>query len=337
MKNQIIEYSKKIGIDAIGFTKPMVPVHHIKAMKKYKENNLYGTMEWLINKLDIKTSPHRILENAKTVIMIGVNYYYPIQHKEFKMATYSQTREDYHKWLKKIAKELVLFIQKIQKTKYKIFVDTAPIMEKALTAQTAIGWQGKNSCIISKNFGPWLILGTIILDIEIPEDHPTKNMCGICKKCINNCPTSAIISPYVVDSNKCISYLTIEYKGEINPKLENKIQDNIFGCDICLLACPWNRFAKQSFNKETKQDNLLQKLTLSTILKMNENTFLKIFKNKPMERTGYESFLRNAIIVAGNSFNKAYLPLLKNLLKNNISHIINTTCQRAIKKIEEQC
>ncbi len=337
MKNEIIEYSKKLGIDTIGFTKPNIPLQDIEAIKQYKNQKLYGTMEWLVNKLDVKTSPSKILENAKTVIMLGVNYYHPKQNKHFKIAKYSWAREDYHKWLKKTAIKLAKFIQQKQNTKAKVFIDTAPIMEKALSAKTLIGWQGKNSCLISKDFGPWLVLGTIILDTEILEDEPAKNMCGICTKCINSCPTSAIISPYVVDSNKCISYLTIEYKGEIDPKLENKIQDNIFGCDICLLVCPWNKFAKTSSNQDAKADKILQKLKLKTILKMNKNKFIKIFKNKPMERTGYETFLRNAIIVAGNSLNKTYLATLKNILKKDVNNIINTTCQRAIKKIERKC
>jgi epoxyqueuosine reductase len=264
-------------------------------------------MSWLKNNLEVRSNPKNIWNDARSAIILGINYspgYNPLfelknQNKAY-LSVYSR-RRDYHKVIKSKLKALAAFIKHIVKTEVKVFVDTAPLMEKPLANLAGLGWQGKHTNLVSRKFGSWLFLGVILTNLDLDMKNKIKGSCGSCSSCITVCPTKAIIKPYVLDARKCISYLTIEHKTHISKKFRRKMGNRIFGCDDCLAVCPWNKFAKKY--KEIKL-NLIKKLNLpdlKTFLKFQENDFKDYFLGTPIRRLGYDRFMRNVLIAAGNS------------------------------------
>jgi epoxyqueuosine reductase len=258
---------------------------------------MHGEMGWMENYLDKRLDIRKLYPDAKSVISLAINYYSNYQHSEkknkAKISRYAWSK-DYHKILKKRIK---LFYQALKKNEKKlsgsIFVDTAPVQDKLWAEQAGIGWQGKNTNIITREYGSWIFLGGLALNIELEADKLSKDYCGNCTKCIDACPTNAL-KPYQLDARKCISYLTIEYwDKEIPPSFQNKLNNWIFGCDICQDVCPWNRNAQscedESFApiKENIQPNL------NDLLELSEVEFKKRYQKTPVYRAKYQNFIRN--------------------------------------------
>ena len=315
--------AKQIGFDEIGITDLKNFEFHTEKMQDFIQNDYHGEMSWLKEKIDIRKDPKNIWKEAKSAIVLGMNYgpeKNPISELKEKNKAYISIysrRKDYHKIIKSKLKILAKFLQEKSDAQVKVFVDTAPIMEKPLAQAAGIGWTGKHTNIVSKKFGSWLFLGVILTNMEVLKKKEEKLFCGTCEKCKDVCPTDAISKPFILDPRKCISYLTIEHKTNIKKKYRKSIGNRIFGCDDCLAVCPWNKFAKK--HKEIKL-NFIEKLQLpelSKLLKFSEIDYKDFFVGTALRRLGYARFMRNVLIAVANSNNTALVNDIKKKLNDD--------------------
>ena len=337
IKQLAVEY----GFDLCKITKPKLSKTIQKNLKTFIKKKFHGDMYWMENTFDRRKSPNDLWPEAKSAIVLGLNYgpkKNPIyKNKKLNFANISvyADGDDYHKVIKgkmkRFASKLFPILNKENKLDLKVFVDTAPLMEKPLAQLAGLGWQGKHTNLVSKIFGSWLFLGVILLNKEIEIDKPEKDHCGKCNACLKVCPTNAFNKPYEIDARKCISYLTIEYSGKIPNLLMEKIGNKVYGCDDCLSICPWNKFAKAS--SEIKFQQINKNLELSNLLNLSDEDFKKFFSKSAVKRIGRDKFIRNCCIAAGNSKNKKYLKKLKSLFNNEESDIIKHSSLWAINKL----
>lgn len=323
MKTQISEWAKALGFDAVGFAPARLTADAQAGLDGFLERAYHGDMEWMATHAARRRDPQSLWESAKTVLVVGHNYapdYNPLQKLEEAesglISCYAQGK-DYHDIIKKRLKILAERIERELGIDAKIFVDTAPLMEKPLAEAAGIGWQGKHTCLVSRQYGSWLFLGEILLDREMPQDTPETDHCGGCTRCLDICPTQAFDGPRRLDARKCISYLTIEHKGPIPLEFRRAIGNRIYGCDDCLAVCPWNKFAKRSQEiayHATAAD--LPLLSLREVLTWDDGQFRARFSGSPIKRIKRERFLRNALIAAGNSGDKALLPAIVALMND---------------------
>ncbi len=265
-------------------------------LKKWLENKYHGEMLFMENHQEKRIDPKLLFDNAKSVISVGLNYFIKeINNKDtYKIAKFAYGK-DYHYIIKDRLSKLIDLIKEINPdVNARAFVDSAPVMDKAWAQRSGIGWIGKNTCVINKKSGSFFLLGEIITDIELESDQEEKDHCGNCSKCIDICPTNALIAPHVLDARKCISYLTIEYKKDLPNDLKDKFNNYIFGCDICQDVCPWNiKSAVPHNDAELMPDERLVNLTKEDWENLSPKQFKDIFKNTCLERTGYKRIMRN--------------------------------------------
>jgi epoxyqueuosine reductase len=301
IKENIIEYAKNIlNIDAIGFCKPEIPTEDLTNYREYLAKKNYNDMLWLKTRQALREDPKSLMPSAKTAIVLGVNYNKSIKsEKDFQISEYADQQEDYHLWVYHKAKNLATYLKQIYGANSRYFVDSAPILEKVLAKQTSIGWQGKHTCIVSPKFGSWLFLAVVLTDIEISTDTPSKDYCGKCTKCLDACPTGAL-TPYKLDVKKCISYLTIEHKTAFPEDMISKLDNKVFGCDDCISACYFNKFSTPTKHHITQNNTNFPKDLISFLL-LKEDDFKLVFKNTPLQRTGYTALLRNVLIALLNT------------------------------------
>ena len=286
-----------LGFSHVGISKASFLDDEAKKLEIWLNNNHHGKMNYMENYFDLRTDPRKLVDDAKSVITVLVNYYTDKLQKDKnapKISKYAYGK-DYHYIIRDKLNTLYDFIKKeVGEVNARGFVDSAPVMDKVWAEKSGLGWLGKNSNIINRENGSFFFIGELILDLELDTDVPIKDYCGTCTKCIDECPTNAIVEPYVVDGSKCISYLTIELKDELIPsEFKGKMDDWIFGCDVCQDVCPWNKFSKP--HKETWFDphvDLLS-LTIKDWEDLNKETFNKIFKKSAVKRTKYEGLKRN--------------------------------------------
>jgi epoxyqueuosine reductase len=286
-----------IGFDKIGMT-PAIQPPKSDYLKLWLKNDFHGTMNWMATYQDKRRDIQKFFPGAKSVICVGHNYFSPFYHTrrkdKAKISRYA-CGEDYHKIMKK---KLRTFLERLKKLDHEIdgqlCVDTAPIMEKLWAEQAGLGWQGKNTNLITRDYGSWLFLGELIINKELVYDQPMGDFCGSCQACLKACPTEALIEPYVLDARKCISYLTIEYWDRPIPAvLKKKMNSWVFGCDICQDVCPWNKFSKKTYEKRyIPKDNAIE-FDLNELNDLDEPAYKQKFKKSPVLRPGYTNFLRN--------------------------------------------
>jgi epoxyqueuosine reductase len=292
MKEKIIEIANKVGFDLIGFSIcEKVEEEFIDFYITYLKNNYNGEMKYLEKNIEKKFDPKKILQDAKTIISLGVNYYTEIP--EDCLFPRYLTRVDYHIEVKRMLYEFVKELKKLIKDiKYKFFVDSSPIFEKYWARKSGIGFTGKNSLIINKNFGSFIFLSEVIINVEIEPDKEMENLCGNCRKCIESCPTGAIIKEGIIDARKCISYLTIEKKSKLNEIEESYIKkgNKIFGCEICQDVCPFNKNLKETEKLNLKLPEELKNLKIKDIKEIPEE-LKKILKESALKRRFKDLFL----------------------------------------------
>lgn len=308
--NLIKEEALRIGFDIVGITKAIPLKKDFSYYKEWLENGFHGKMDYLKKRAKEREDPALLLNGAKSIISLGINYFcgFPLSIEVEKVnekgwiSNYAWGK-DYHIVIKEKLDNLSEFIKKkIAKTALiKTCVDTSPILEKGYAQQAGLGWIGKNTSLINKNFGSFLFLGEIITDLELEIDKPYKDYCGRCEMCLKACPTSALKAPYILDARNCISYLTIEFKGEIDEKLRKKIGKNIFGCDLCQDVCPWNKKRKITLNKDFYPKMYLFNPLISKLYTLTKEEFNHLFSESPIKRVKYEGFLRNLEIVMENN------------------------------------
>ena len=298
----IKEQAKILGFCACGISKAELLNQDKQFLKTWLDRSLNASMHYMENNFEKRTDPRQLLPGAKSVISVALNYYPKEQQKDTKSPVISKYAygTDYHFVLKDKLKILLSFINKnIAKANGRVFVDSAPVLDRAWAARAGIGWIGKNTNLIVPETGSFVFIGELIVDIELAVDTPIEDRCGSCTKCISACPTNALIVPYLLDSNRCISYLTIENKEEISSSFKGKFENRVFGCDICQDVCPWNSKAKPTQEKAFKPNKKLLELSKEEWHNLDEETYHEIFKKTAVKRAKYSGLRRNIDFLIG--------------------------------------
>ncbi|TVR10787.1 MAG: tRNA epoxyqueuosine(34) reductase QueG [Salinarimonadaceae bacterium] len=299
--------ARTLGFDALHVARPDAIPNAGDDLAEWLANGYQGSMDWMAYTAERRADPLKLWPEARSVILVGMNYgpeCDPLadlaRADRATISVYARNR-DYHDVIKGKLKELAGFLAGRAGGDVKVFVDTAPVMEKPLAQAAGLGWQGKHTVLVSREFGSWLFLGAIFTTVELPADEPESDHCGSCRRCLDICPTDAFPAPYQLDSRRCISYLTIEHKGHIDPALREGIGNRIFGCDDCLAVCPWNKFAQAGREAKLQQRDDLAGLPLADLARLDEAAFRARFAGTPIKRSGRDRFVRNVLIAVGNS------------------------------------
>ena len=297
----------------LGFTRPFVtrlsdtPQMQPIRLSNFIKRNYHGSMEWMAETEIRRAHPNKLWPEAKSAIVLGMNYgpetdplQTPDQPDKATISVYARNR-DYHDIMKGRLKEIAGLIAKHHTADVKVFVDTAPLMEKPLAQRAGLGWQGKHTNLVSREYGSWLFIGTILTTAELEPSPAETDHCGTCRACIDICPTDAFPMSYQLDARKCISYLTIEHKGPIEEPLREKLGNRIYGCDDCLAVCPWNKFAQKASEIKLQARRDLIAPDLAELAALGDAEFRKMFSGSPIKRIGWPRFLRNVLYAIGNS------------------------------------
>jgi len=305
------------GFDAVGIVSPDGIGDAGVNLQTFLDLGWQGDMEWLAAKAHLREHPSALWPNVRSVIVVGANYGRPgdplalLGESDFgSVSVYAQGR-DYHDVLKSRLKRVARWIAERHGAEVKVFVDTAPVMEKPLAAAAGLGWQGKHTNLVSRELGSWLFLGEIFTTLELTPDQAETDHCGSCRQCLDICPTNAFPAPYRLDARRCISYLTIEHKGVIPAEFRKAIGNRIYGCDDCLAVCPWNKFAQTSSEAAFFPRAELTAPSLAELARLDDATFRRVFSGSPIKRTGRNRFVRNVMIALGNSRNGTALPAIE--------------------------
>ncbi len=307
LKRALVERAGALGFDTVRIVRPDAIPLAPERLSAWLEAGYHGSMEWMQDTAERRSDPRALWPEVRSVILLGLNYG-PTENPLAELArkdtgyisVYARNR-DYHDVIKGKLKEAAGFLASKASSDVKVFVDTAPVMEKPLAEAAGLGWQGKHTVVVSRDFGNWLFLGAIFTTAELPADEPERDHCGSCRRCLDVCPTKAFPAPYQLDARRCISYLTIEHKGHIPADLRTGIGNRVFGCDDCLAVCPWNKFAQAGREARLVQREDLAELPLAELSRLDDPAFRTRFSGTPIKRTGRDRFIRNVLIAIGNS------------------------------------
>ncbi|WP_027381835.1 tRNA epoxyqueuosine(34) reductase QueG [Epilithonimonas caeni] len=283
------------GFQSCGISKADFLEEEASHLESWLKNNHHGEMKYMENHFDKRLDPRLLVEGSKSVISLSYNYFpeEKLQNDNFKLAKYAYG-EDYHDVIKEKLRTLVTELQdEIGEFSFRVFVDSAPVLEKAWARKSGIGWVGKNSNLITKKYGSFYFLAEIICDLDLVEDSPVTDHCGSCTKCIDACPTQAIISDKIIDGSKCISYATIELKDQIPDFFKAKMDDWMFGCDICQDVCPWNRFSAPTLEEKFQPNSQLKNFTKKEWKDITQEIFSSVFRKSAVKRTKFAGLKRN--------------------------------------------
>jgi epoxyqueuosine reductase len=309
MRDAISARARAEGFDAIRFASANAPLHAGARLELFLEGGRHGSMDWMERNAERRSDPLALWPEAKSIIVLGVNYapdHDPLASLQYKecgtISVYAQG-DDYHDVIRKKLKRLAGDIAQTYGGEVKVFVDTAPVMEKPLAHAAGMGWQGKHTNLVSRDFGSWLFLASIFTTLEIEPDEAERDHCGQCRRCLDICPTNAFPSPYELDARRCISYLTIEHKGHIPREFRVAMGNRIYGCDDCLAVCPWNKFAQRARESQFHPRGDLRHARLAELARLDDASFRSLFRKSPVKRIGRDRFVRNVLIAIGNSAN----------------------------------
>ena len=309
-----------LGFDAVGFAPAMLAPETRIRLLDFLQAGRHGAMAWLADRTEARSHPPSLWPEARSVVCLGLSY----APAEDPLATLAQPgrgnisvyarHRDYHEVVKGRLKHVAQFIVSRFGGAAKVFVDTAPVLEKPLAQQAGLGWQGKHTNLVSRRHGSWLFLGEIFSTLDLPPDPPHADRCGRCSRCLDACPTSAFPAPYQLDATRCISYLTIEHPGPIPPALRPALKNRIYGCDDCLAVCPWNRFAAATRETKLQARPDLIDPPLAALAALDDAGFRARFAGSPVKRIGRSRFVRNVLIAIGNAGDLSLLPVAAHLL-----------------------
>ncbi|MDK1376905.1 MULTISPECIES: tRNA epoxyqueuosine(34) reductase QueG [unclassified Sinorhizobium] len=307
------------GFDICRITRPDAIPEAPERLRQFLAEGAHGTMEWLAETAERRSDPRVLWSDVRSIVMFGMNYgpeddprAILTKRDRGAISVYAQNR-DYHDVVKGRLKEVATRFAARFGEDVKVFVDTAPVMEKPLAEKAGIGWQGKHTNLVSREYGSWLFLGSLFTTADLDLDESERDHCGSCRACLDACPTGAFPAPYQIDARRCISYLTIEHKGSIEPELRPLIGNRIYGCDDCLAACPWNKFARSASEMKLRPRDDLKEPALNFLLTLDDAAFRAFFSGSPVKRIGRDRFVRNALIAAGNSGERDLVPHCKAL------------------------
>jgi epoxyqueuosine reductase len=289
-------------------------------LRRFLREGWHGDMGWMATTADRRGHPLALWPEARSIVMLGMSYTPegdPLavlgERSRGAVSCYAQSR-DYHDVVKAGLRRVAEALARASGAGVKVFVDTAPLMEKPLAQAAGLGWQGKHTNLVSREHGSWLFLGAILTTAEIEPDRPEADHCGSCRRCLDVCPTAAFPAPYQLDPRRCISYLTIEHKGHIAPEFRTAMGNRVFGCDDCLAVCPWNKFAVAARETRLQTREAARSPPLAALLALDDASFRARFAGTPVKRTGRDRVVRNALIAAGNSGDASLLPMIRRLL-----------------------
>ncbi|MDE2163119.1 MAG: tRNA epoxyqueuosine(34) reductase QueG [Alphaproteobacteria bacterium] len=326
------------GFDAVRFARASAPDKAAGRLDAFLAQGRHGTMDWLARNAERRADPVALWPEAKSVVVLGVNYgpdHEPLddlKDREAGAISVYAKGDDYHDVVKKRLKRLGGFMVERFGGDVKVFVDTAPVLEKPLAQQAGLGWQGKHTNLVSREYGSWLFLGSVFTTLEIEADSPESDHCGACHACLDICPTQAFPAPYQLDARRCISYLTIEHKGHIPHEFREAIGNRIYGCDDCLAVCPWNKFARTSREAQFHPRLELKRALLADLARLDDAAFRDVFRGSPIKRIGRDRFIRNVLIAIGNS-NESALAADAERLLDDPSPLVRAMAVWALSKL----
>lgn len=310
------------GFELCRITTPDAIPDAPERLSAYIEAGYHGTMDWMPETRERRADPRVLWSEVRSIVLFGMNYgpdldprHLQAQPEKGAISVYARNR-DYHDVMKGRLKEIATRFAARAGADVKVFVDTAPVMEKPLAAAAGLGWQGKHTNLVSREYGSWLFLGSLFTTADLATDAAEIDHCGSCRACLDACPTDAFPAPYKIDARRCISYLTIEHKGPIDPQLRAAFGNRIYGCDDCLSACPWNKFAKSAREMKLQARADLLEPDLRFLLTLDDPAFRGFFTGSPVKRIGRNRFVRNCLIAAGNSGSADLAPACLTLLRD---------------------
>lgn len=333
--------AEALGFDAFGIartdSRPDLPEKLHQALAE----GWHAEMDWMAETEERRGDPRRLWSEARSVILLGVNYGPEIDPMDLlaeksvaNISAYARNR-DYHDIIKGRLKELAGLLARRAGADVKVFVDTAPLMEKPLAEAAGLGWQGKHSVLVSRQFGSWLFLGAILTDLDLPPNQPHAESCGSCTRCLDVCPTNAFPAPFRLDARKCLAYYSVEHKGPIPREYRRPMGNRIYGCDDCLAVCPWNKFASVSREAKLRSRPEFERPALADLVQLDDARFRTLFAGSPIKRIGLARFLRNVLIGIGNSQQPAFVPLLEPLL-DDPSPLVRGAAIWAVRRLDPQ-
>jgi epoxyqueuosine reductase len=307
LKDQIRARARSLGFDVCGFASVEAPWPASERLQTYVAEGRHGSMQWMEETLERRSHPRGMWPDARSAVVLGVNYgpdedprAVLAERTKGAISVYARG-DDYHDLIKGRLKQLGGWIGHAFGCELKVFVDTAPLMEKPLAQAAGLGWQGKHTNLVSREFGSWLFLGSVLTTLELEPDAPEVDHCGSCRACLDACPTDAFPAPYQLDARACLSYLTIEHAGPWPERYRLAMGNRIYGCDDCLAACPWNKFAQQGRELKLAARDSLRRPDLAELSRLDDEAFRALFSKSPVKRIRRERFLRNVLYAIGNS------------------------------------
>jgi len=338
LKTALASEARALGFDCVGVTDPGAIADVAKHFRAFLDAGAHGDMDWLAAHPERRADPRVLWAGVRSVIMLGVNYgpdENPLdileQRARGAISVYAKG-DDYHDLIKKHLKALARWLVATSGGEVKVFVDTAAVMEKPLAQAAGLGWQGKHTNLVSREFGSWLFLGAIFTTLDLPRDDADTDHCGSCQACLDICPTAAFPAPYKLDARRCISYLTIEHKAPIPHEFRKAIGNRIYGCDDCLAVCPWNKFAQAGRETKLAARDELRAPELAELARLDDASFRARFTKSPVKRIGRDRFVRNVLIAIGNS-NDAGLAIAAERLLDDESPLVRGAAVWALSQL----
>ena len=321
-RDEIRRRAAGLGFEVCRFTGLDAPWPATARLQAFLEAGRQGDMDWMAATADRRAHPRSLWPDARSAVVLGLNYgpqANPLEGLALRdrglISVYAQG-DDYHDVIKGRLKQLGGWMASRTGAGLKVFVDTAPLMEKPLAQQAGLGWQGKHTNLVSRDFGSWLFLGVILTEAMLTPDAPESDHCGQCRACLDVCPTAAFPAPYQLDARRCVSYLTIEHRGPVDPALRPGLGNRIYGCDDCLAVCPWNKFAQAGREQRLAARDDLAAPALAELAALDDAAFRARFARSPVKRTGRDRFLRNVLYAIGNSGDPALVPAARARLED---------------------
>jgi epoxyqueuosine reductase len=339
LKQLVLAEARAAGFDAARVTTPAaIGATVAERLERFLQEGRHGDMAWMATTADRRRHPLGMWPEARSIVMLGMNYAPGgnplaalVEPSRGAISCYAQC-SDYHDVVKSGLKRVAGALAQESGADVKVFVDTAPLMEKPLGEAAGLGWQGKHTNLVSREFGSWLFLGAILTTAELEADAAETDHCGTCQRCIEVCPTDAFPAPYQLDARRCIAYLTIEHKGHISEEFRTAMGNRVFGCDDCLAVCPWNKFAVAARQTKLQALDGLEAPPLAELLALDEAAFRRRFAGTPVKRTGRDRVLRNTLIAAGNSGDADLVPAVECLL-NDPSPLVRAMAVWALRRL----
>jgi epoxyqueuosine reductase len=341
LKRALAEAAQAYGFDVIGIAPPDAIPEAASRLDLFLADGAHGDMDWLATSRQRRGDPRALWADVRSIVMLGVNYgpsddpLAILQRRERGAISVYAQGDDYHEVIKKRLKALARWLVAEAGCEVKVFVDTAAVMEKPLAAAGGLGWQGKHTNLVSREFGSWLFLGAIFTTLDLPADAPEADHCGTCRACLDICPTAAFPAPYRLDARRCISYLTIEHKGPIARELRPLMGNRIYGCDDCLAVCPWNKFAQAGREAKLSARETLKAPKLADLARLDDDAFRSLFAKTAVKRTGRERFVRNALIAIGNSDDAKLAPEAERLI-DDASPLVRGAAVWALSRLDPE-